>query len=80
MRTMSVRDVQHRFKDVLAWVEKGESIEVTRRGKVVATVNPPTRRASPVLPDFMARLKKDFPNGVKGKPLSEIIDEGRGDR
>lgn len=77
MRTMTVRDVQHRLKDVLAWAEKGESIEVTRRGKVVATVNPPTPRMAPVLPDYMARLKKNFSNGVKGKPASEIISEGR---
>ena len=28
-------------------------------------------------PDFEARLKLTYPNGVKGKPASEIIDEGR---
>ncbi len=32
-------------------------------------------------PDFMARLRADFPNGVpRGKPVSEIVDEGRGPR
>ena len=39
---------------------------------------PPVR--PPVFPDFMARLKEDFPNGVPGKPASEIVDEGRGSR
>ena len=31
-------------------------------------------------PDFMARLRERWPNGTPGKPLSEIIDEGRGER
>lgn len=31
-------------------------------------------------PDFMARMKEDFPDGLPGKPLSEIVDEGRGPR
>jgi hypothetical protein len=32
----------------------------------------------PKWPDFEARRKKSFPNGVKGKPASKIVDEGRG--
>lgn len=31
-------------------------------------------------PDFMARLKKIWPNGTPGKPASELVDEGRGPR
>jgi hypothetical protein len=31
-------------------------------------------------PDFMARLRKNFPNGpVPGQSVSSLIDEGRGD-
>ena len=31
-------------------------------------------------PDFEARLKRNFPNGQPpGKPLSEIVDEARGE-
>jgi hypothetical protein len=29
-------------------------------------------------PDLEARRRKIFPKGVKGKPVSKIIDEGRG--
>lgn len=39
------------------------------------------RRKQPVAwPDFAARLNRIFPHGPPpGKPLSEIVDEGRGD-
>ena len=38
-----------------------------------------SKRAKPQWPDFEARLKKTFPHGAKGKPLSELVDELRGD-
>ena len=35
MKTASIRDVQHRLSKVLAWVEKGEEVQITRRNKPV---------------------------------------------
>ena len=31
MKTASVRDVQHHLSRVLAWVEQGEEVQITRR-------------------------------------------------
>ena len=36
MKTASVRDVQHHLSKVLAWVEKGEEVQITRPNKPVA--------------------------------------------
>lgn len=41
MKTTTVRDLRNNYAKVLLWVAKGEEVEVTRRGKVVAKVIPP---------------------------------------
>ena len=41
MRTTTVRELRNNYAQVLKWVAKGEEVEVTRRGKVVAKVVPP---------------------------------------
>ena len=80
MKTATVRQVQHQLREVLGWVAAGQSVRVTQRGRVVATVVPPERPRKPAMPDFAARLRADFPRGVKGKPASEIISEQREER
>jgi len=40
MKTASVREVQHHLSKVLAWVEKGEEVQITRRNKPVAKIVP----------------------------------------
>ena len=64
MKTASVREVQHDLRRVLAWIAEGESVQVTRNRRVVARLVPPAARATPGLPDFMARLERTFPRGV----------------
>jgi len=63
MKTATVRQLRHDFGGVFAWVEQGEPVEISRRGKVIALLSPPTapkavrpRRR----PDFAARLKRIF--------------------
>ena len=80
MKTASVYDVQHHFSRVLTWVEAGETVVISRHRKPVAKLVPATRKkAPPKMPDFMARLKKDF--GDKVFPDSQpLFDEMREDR
>ena len=81
MKTITVREVQHRLSAVLDSVRHGQSILVTKRGKPVAKIIPAEPvRGKIVWPDFEARLTALFPKGVPpGKPLSDIVSEGRGD-
>lgn len=80
MKTASVRDIRHDFGRILGWIEEGEQVEITKRRHVVARLVPVKPKARKMeWPDFQARLKKTFPNGIKGKPVSEIVDEGRGE-
>lgn len=41
MKSTTVRELRNNYSKVLKWVAKGEEVEVTRRGKVVAKVIPP---------------------------------------
>jgi prevent-host-death family protein len=40
MKTTTVRELRNNCAQVIRWVGKGEEVEVTRRGKVVARVVP----------------------------------------
>ncbi len=78
MKTASVREVRHDLNRVLSWVEEGEQVEITKRKRVVARLVPAKAKPKKIeWPDFEARRKKTFPNGVKGQPISEIHYEAR---
>ncbi len=81
MKTATVADLRNNFALVSQWIENGEKVEITKRGKIFATLAPPAGRKTkiPAWPDLQARLKHHFPEPVPGKPASEIISEGRGD-
>jgi len=79
LKTATIRQMQHNLSDVLSWVERGEEVRVVRRNKVVARLLPPAPVAAP-LPDFVARAHAIWGESPKGKSLSDVVSEGRGDR
>jgi antitoxin (DNA-binding transcriptional repressor) of toxin-antitoxin stability system len=82
MKTASVREMQHNLSEVLSWVAAGEEVEVMRRNKVVARLLPPGPNPPPAGkgPDFLARAEAVWTLRPKGKPLSEIVADARGER
>jgi antitoxin (DNA-binding transcriptional repressor) of toxin-antitoxin stability system len=82
MKTASVRDLRYSFSRIARWLRAGESVEITYRRKrlarLVPAAPPVSEQSRP--PDFEARLKRLFRDGPRGKPASEIIIDGRGDR
>jgi len=62
MKTATVRDLRNRFPRVAAWITEGETVEVTKAGKLFARLVPPASTKTPKLvkPDIMARLKKTW--------------------
>jgi antitoxin (DNA-binding transcriptional repressor) of toxin-antitoxin stability system len=82
MKTASVREVQHHFGKVLACVEGGEEVQITRRSKLVARLVPSgtASQASVSLPDFAARARAIWGTRPKGRSLSKAILEGREER
>ncbi|MBI4027339.1 MAG: type II toxin-antitoxin system prevent-host-death family antitoxin [Verrucomicrobia bacterium] len=80
MRTITVRTLQHRLASVFNKIEDGEEISVTRNGRMVAKIVPLPKPHPMRWPDFMARLKKNFPDGpIKGDSQA-FWDEMRKER
>jgi len=82
MKTASVREIQHHLARVLAWVENGEEVLVTRRNKTIARLVPhsPADPVSVPLPDFAARARAIWGAEPKGPSLSETILTNREER
>jgi prevent-host-death family protein len=40
MKTITARDANHRFSDLLSQVERGEEVVITKRGHPVAVLSP----------------------------------------
>jgi antitoxin (DNA-binding transcriptional repressor) of toxin-antitoxin stability system len=64
MRTASLRQLRHDFGSVFAWVEQGEAVGISKRGKIIALLSPPPAPPKPAKaknrPDFAARLKRIY--------------------
>jgi prevent-host-death family protein len=75
MGSVNFKEARARLNDLISAVEHGESVTITRRGKIVARLVPPeSEPASGKAPDlsaFRASLK------VKGKSLTQIVIENR---
>ncbi len=80
-RSVSFRELQRHPKRILARVDRGEVVEVTRRGRLVVRLVP-ARTAAPVAgwPDLEARTRAVFGNRIITVRGSELVVEARGDR
>jgi prevent-host-death family protein len=79
--SVSVRELQQHLRRVLARVERGEVVEVTRRRRPVARLAP-IRPARPVSdwPDLEARTRAVFGDRLVEPGGSSLVIEGRVDR
>ena len=77
MRTATVADLRNNFPRVFRWIEEGESVKVTKRGRVIARLVPveQPRRKKLRVPDFLAIQKEIF--GPKPASEPSIVDEER---
>lgn len=78
---VSIRELQQNLKRVMARVERGEVVEVTRRRRPVARLAP-VKPARPVgeWPDLQARTRAVFGDRVIAPGGSDIVIQDRGDR
>ena len=76
MKTANVRQLRHDFGSVLDWVIEGQQVEIVKRGKVIALLSPPPKKAASKkfkLPDFAARQKRIF--GDRVLPGNAVAEE-----
>ena len=79
--SVSVRELQQHLKRVMARVERGETVEVTRRHRPVARLAP-VKASGPLSawPDLDARARAIFGDRIITPGGSEVIVEDRGER
>jgi len=75
MKTATVGEIQKNFSRILNEIKAGEEIAVTKRGKPIAKITAFGPKEEIDWPDFYAEAVE-----VKGKPVGEIVIEGREDR
>ena len=76
MRTATLRKLRHDFGSVFAWIEQGEPVGISKRGKIIALLSPPPRPkpAKPKKrPNFAARLKRIYGDLVL--PGDVVVEE-----
>jgi len=79
--SISIRELQQNLKRVLARVERGQVIEVTRRRRPVARLAPlQTEGAVEPWPDLDARARAAFGRRALASAGSDAVSEGRGGR
>jgi antitoxin (DNA-binding transcriptional repressor) of toxin-antitoxin stability system len=68
MKTATVRELRNEFPRIEAWVHEGESISISKRGKVIATLVPASASVTfsqrGTKPDIMARLRETWSGRV----------------
>jgi antitoxin (DNA-binding transcriptional repressor) of toxin-antitoxin stability system len=77
MKQASVRDLRYNFPAVERMLRQGETIEITKRKRVIGTLTPAMPPAKPKLPDFMARLKSIYGNRKLKVSAAQRIAEER---
>lgn len=82
MKTATVRDLRNAFPRVARWIQEGECVEITRAGKPFARLAPapPPARGKIPMPDFLARLRNNFPAEKPRTDLGSVVDFDRSDR
>jgi len=82
MKTATARDLRNQFATIASWLEKGETVVLTRRGKTLGRIVPePGSRKSArtgrreLFAERFAPLAK-----APSRNLADIRDENRGDR
>lgn len=81
MRTATVRDLRTKFPVLARWIENGEEIEITRRGRVIARLSPPSAGKGKVKkPDIMKRLREIYGDYVMpAEEAQAILDYNKGE-
>jgi len=82
MKTATVADLRNNFRRVSALIDNGESVEITKRGRVVARLVPPVASSRKLVkPDWMAQIKEVWGDRVfSAAEVKEMREAELGDR
>jgi antitoxin (DNA-binding transcriptional repressor) of toxin-antitoxin stability system len=73
----TLRDLRYKFDRVNSLLQRGEEIQITKRGRVMARLLPPASVERPARPDFAGRLKQIYGDKVLDVPGAELLAKER---
>jgi len=76
MTTATVRDLRYRFAEIESRLQKGESIEIRKRKRVIARLLPMGPKTG-TYPDFAARRKRIFGDKIVSRTGAELLASDR---
>jgi antitoxin (DNA-binding transcriptional repressor) of toxin-antitoxin stability system len=81
MKKVTVRQIRNQFPTVLCLIQNGETVAITLRRTVVATLSPPPKKAPAkrAWADIDARLARLMAQPMMEISGVELVSEGRGD-
>jgi antitoxin (DNA-binding transcriptional repressor) of toxin-antitoxin stability system len=82
MKTATVRHLRNHYSAVLRWIDAGEEVSISRRGKVVARLVPETARKRDRVDwttSAAARMDKSLLPRLSAKEVAGLLAENRGD-
>lgn len=82
MKNITVRDLRYDFPKVERLLRKGQAVQVTKRGKVIARLEPEGESVlrRPPLPDFQARMRANFGDKMLEPSGADLISAERDER
>jgi antitoxin (DNA-binding transcriptional repressor) of toxin-antitoxin stability system len=83
MKTATVRELRNQFALVSRWIEEGEEVKITKRGRVFARIipEPPASLGSRKVPDFARRVRRIFgKTRLTPQQSRELREYWKGDR
>ena len=78
--SITVRELQKDLKRVLSRVERGQTLQVTRRQRPVAILTPPRAAVVEPWPDLDERARRVLGDRVVSPAPSELVAGERGER
>lgn len=81
MRTATVRDLRNNFAAIAVWLDRGETIVLTRRGRRVAQIVPEPGSKRPLDARRRALFARRFAGraSVPGRDLAGVVVDNRGE-
>ena len=80
MKSVNIRSLKHETSAVMERVALGESVEITRRNRPIAVLQPVESRKASKKPNFRQRLQAIYGDQILPQTATERLAEERGDR
>lgn len=75
MESVTVRDLRTSFPKIEKILASGEAVEIRKRNTVIGVLSPPPEKRKITMPDFVARMKKGFPDMRDRGLVQSLIDD-----